>query len=86
MIASLWEEPIVRPSALIKELTKRRDAAQRVVDGYDAALNSLDGAIGGRPGRKPRTMPASARKRIGAAQRKRWAEVKRQQRSKEKKT
>ena len=60
--------------ALIKLLHRARRDAAREVEQIDAAIAVLDGAGHAKP---RRTMSAAARKRIGAAQRKRWAKLRR---------
>jgi hypothetical protein len=64
-------------TALLSQLKTERDRIDKAI----AALESLDGSRptaaptkGGRRGRRP--MSAAARKRIAAAQKKRWAAVK----------
>ena len=52
---------------IVKELQEERDSLDKAI----AALTSLDGTRPPNPQR--RTMSASARRRIGAAQRARWA-------------
>jgi len=72
---------------VVQQLRKERDQAQRRVEQMDEALKAL--APIGAPrriatrhrrahasGRKRKTMSAAARKRIGAAQRARWAKWK----------
>src|SRR5260370_13596393 len=77
----------------VQQLQRERDEARRRVEQLDEALKaigSLDGLRGrvGRVrraqtlGRKRRTMPAAARKRIAAAQRARWAKWKAARRNK----
>ncbi len=77
----------------VQQLQRERDQARRRVEQLDEALKalgSLDGLRGrvGRVrraqtlGRKRRTMPAAARKRIAAAQRARWAKWKAARRNK----
>jgi hypothetical protein len=61
-------------SGLIKELKAEKDLVQRHLAGIDAALTAFAGAYG-KP-RKRRKMSAAARKKIGDAQRKRWAKMK----------
>jgi hypothetical protein len=58
--------------SLIKQLRAARRVASRQVEQIDAALAALNGA-----GNRKRTLSAAARKRIGDAQRKRWAKAKR---------
>jgi hypothetical protein len=59
---------------LIKELKKEKDQVQRHLAGIDAALTAFAGAYTTKT-RKRRKMSAAARKKIGDAQRKRWAKV-----------
>lgn len=71
---------------LVEQLRTERDQAQERVDQLDRALEALTGLSGVgrtavRRGRSSasgnrRTMSAAARKRIGTAQRARWAKVK----------
>jgi len=70
-------------SALVKALQKQRDSAQKEVDRLDQALTAVQGLSGtkatksaGRPTKKRRKMSASARAKIAAAQRRRWAKQK----------
>ena len=78
---------------VVQQLQKERDQARRTVEQLDEALRALDRLSGlrGRAGRigrtqtlgkKRRTMSASARKRIAAAQRARWAKWKAARRNK----
>jgi hypothetical protein len=74
-------------SKAVQQLQKERDQARRRVEQLDEALKAL-GSLGGLRGRFGRvgraqtlgkkriTMSAAARKRIGAAQRARWAKWK----------
>jgi len=68
-------------SALVKTLQKQRASAQKEVDQIEralAAVQGLSGASSGvaRRGKKRRKMSASARAKIAAAQKKRWAKQK----------
>jgi len=74
----------------VRQLKKERAEARRILGQLDAALKVL-GSLGGSsgrfgraqtPGKKRRTMPAAARKRIAAAQRARWAKWKAARRGK----
>jgi hypothetical protein len=74
----------------VRQLKKERAQTQTKLGQLDAALKVL-GSLGGSsgrsgraqmPGKKRRTMSAAARKRIGAAQRARWAKWKAARRSK----
>jgi len=64
---------------ILAQLKAERDKAAQQVSALDTAIRALSGlnSTGARPGR--RTMSAAARARIAAAQRARWAKVKRQQ-------
>lgn len=66
-------------SAVVQQLKRERANAQHVVGRLDAALKALrhlgTGNSVSRPGRK---MSVAARRKIAAAQRARWAKVKRQ--------
>ena len=75
---------------VVVQLRKQRDEAQKKVEQLDQALAAL-GNLGGpgtrarspqTSGRKRGSMSASARKRIAAAQRARWAKWKAAQRKK----
>ena len=61
-------------ASTVKLLKKERDDAQKTVLRIDRALKVLNGL--GRGKGTGRTMSAQARKRIAAAQRKRWAKWK----------
>jgi hypothetical protein len=66
--------------AALKQLQSQRADLERNIQRIDSALTvlgSLDGTVRGR-GRRggPRHMSASARRRIAAAQKKRWAKWK----------
>jgi len=65
---------------VVVELRKAREQAAKEVNCLDAALyalGSLKGSFrGARPTSKRKPMSASARRKIGAAQRARWAKVK----------
>ena len=63
---------------IVQQLKKERDRAAKEVQRLDAALTALKGnSFGKRTG--GRTLSAAARARIAAAQRARWAKVKRGQ-------
>jgi len=57
---------------LIQQLKQARHDAAREVEQIDAAIAALDGTGHAKPRRK---MSAAARKRIGNAQRLRWAKL-----------
>lgn len=61
---------------LLKQLKKERDQVQKQLSGLNAALAAFTGVYAGtKPTRKKRTISAAGRKRIAAAQRKRWAKI-----------
>jgi hypothetical protein len=64
----------------VKQLKKERNKVEKQLTGLNAALAAFVGTyyIGTKPKptRKKRTMSASGRKRIAAAQRARWAKIK----------
>ncbi len=60
-------------SSLVKQLRKERDRVERQLFGLNAALRAFAGVYGGKPSRKRRKMSVAARKKIAAAQRRRWA-------------
>jgi hypothetical protein len=62
-------------SGVVLQLKKQRDEAQKQVQRLDAALAALGNLSN--TGSKRRTMSAAARRKIAAAQRARWAKVKR---------
>ena len=74
---------------IVRELKTQRDRAQREVEQLNAALRAL-GGLGNLDGRTTRVrgtgkrkhMSASARKKIAAAQRARWAKWKAERRNK----
>lgn len=59
---------------LEKELARTEAEAARL----RATLGALDHLKKGNPNAKPRTMSAAAKKKIAEAQRKRWAEIKKE--------
>lgn len=66
-------------SAVVQQLKKERANAQGVVARLDAALKALSHLDSGNSfSRPPRKMSIAGRKRIAAAQRARWARVKKQ--------
>ena len=63
-------------SAVLKSLKKERDLVERRLSGLNAAIAAFVGVYGGAAKRRSRrTLSASGRKRIAAAQRARWAKV-----------
>jgi hypothetical protein len=67
-------------SWIVKQLKKERDQVEKQLSGLNAALAAFVGSYyGAKPAkatRKKRTMSAAGRKKIAAAQRKRWAKIK----------
>ena len=64
-------------SSIVKQLKRERDRVAKQLLGMDAALRAFGGVYsGGKPVRKRRKMSMAARKKIAAAQRRRWAKVK----------
>ena len=70
----------------LAQLREEHDRAQQYVDKLREAISALEGIVGGHSstaassGARPkRTLSASARKKIAAAQRARWAKVREQQ-------
>jgi hypothetical protein len=61
---------------VVQQLRKERDQAARTVEQLDLALAALTGVSGKRTGTR-RKMSAAGRARIAAAQRARWAKVRR---------
>jgi hypothetical protein len=65
-------------SGIVKQLKKERDRVQQQLSGLNAALEAFAGVYRGNNGTGPRRkMSAKGRARIAAAQRARWAKVKR---------
>ena len=68
---------MVDVSSIAKQLKRERDRVERQLSGLNAALvafaNVYNGAVPVRG--KRRTMSLAGRKRIAAAQRRRWAKV-----------
>jgi hypothetical protein len=63
-------------SSIMKQLRKERDRVEKQLTGLNAALTAFAGVYGGStPSRKRRKMSVAARKKIAAAQRRRWAKV-----------
>jgi hypothetical protein len=62
-------------SSLVKQLKKERDRVAKQLSGMDAALRAFAGVYGGtvKATSKRRKMSVAARKKIAAAQRRRWA-------------
>jgi len=64
-------------AGVVQQLWKERDQAARVVERLDAALTALNGGMYGKRTGNRRHLSAAARERIAAAQRARWAKVRR---------
>jgi hypothetical protein len=61
-------------AGVVQQLKKERDQAARTVERLDAALVALAGVSGNRTGTRSR-LSATARAKIAAAQRARWAKA-----------
>jgi hypothetical protein len=70
------EENSMNLAGVVQQLRKERDRAARTVEQLDAALAALTGVSGKGTGTM-RRLSAAARARIAAAQRARWAKVRR---------
>jgi hypothetical protein len=69
-------------SGIVKQLSKERDRLHQQLSGLNAALEAFARVYRGNAGTKPRRkISAKGRARIAAAQRKRWAKLKRQKRN-----
>ncbi len=67
-------------SSIVKQLKRERDRVERQLTGLNAALTAFANVYRDeRPRRKRRKMSAAARQKIAAAQRKRWAKVRKSQ-------
>jgi hypothetical protein len=64
-------------SGFVKQLKKERDWVEQQLSGLNAALAAFVNVYGGpaKPTRKRRKMSAKSRAKIAAAQRARWAKV-----------
>jgi hypothetical protein len=62
-------------SLLVKQLKKERDRVETQLSGLNAVLTAFAGVYSGKPIRKRRKMSVAARKKIAAAQRRRWAKA-----------
>ena len=76
------ETTLANLSGIVNQLKKERDRMEGQLSGLNAALEAFVGVYAGtaKPKRKHRKMSAKGRARIAAAQRKRWAKLKRQKR------
>jgi hypothetical protein len=68
-------------SAFVRQLKRERDLVERRLSGLNAALAAFAAVYRGKskPAPKRRKMSAAARKKIAAAQKARWAEVRAKQ-------
>lgn len=67
-------------SSIVRQLKAERDRVAKHLSGMDAAITAFTGVYSNRqPRRKRRKMSAKSRAKIAAAQRARWAKVKRKQ-------
>jgi hypothetical protein len=63
-------------SSIMKQLKQERDRVEKQLTGLNAALMAFAGVYsGGKPVRKRRKMSAKSRAKIAAAQRARWAKI-----------
>ena len=62
----------------VKQLRKERDRVEHQLSALNTALAAFVGVYRSKPTRKRRKMSRAARARIAAAQRARWAKVKRE--------
>ena len=69
-------------SSILKQLKKERDRVERQLSGLNAALTAFAGVYSrNKPSRKGRKMSVAARKKIAAAQRRRWAKFRAKKKS-----
>lgn len=69
-------------SGIVKQLKQEHDRIAQQLAGINTAIAAFSGLTGrSTPGRKRGTMSAAGRARIAAAQRARWAKVKRQKKA-----
>ena len=66
-------------SGIVNRLKKERDRVEQQLSGLNDALEAFAGVYRGtaKPGRKRRKMSVAARRKIAAAQRARWAKLRR---------
>ena len=63
-------------SSIIKQLKQERDRVERQLSGLNAAITAFANVYGGgKPSRKRRKMSAKSRAKIAAAQKRRWAKL-----------
>jgi hypothetical protein len=70
-------------AGIVQQLRKERDQAARIVERLDAALAAVNGGSYGKKTGTRRRLSAAANERIAAAQRARWAKVRRNARQKQ---
>ncbi len=71
-------------STIVMQMKKERDRVEKQLLGLNAALAAFVGAYNGakpKPTRKRRKLSLKARAKIAAAQRARWAKVKREKKA-----
>jgi hypothetical protein len=72
-------------SLIVKQMKKEREKVEKQLSALNLALSAFVGtyyrAKPTKPTRKKRTMSAAGRKKIAAAQRARWAKVKREKKA-----
>jgi hypothetical protein len=67
----------MKMSDVVKQLKKERDLVQKQLSGLNAAITAFAGVYtGAKPAGKRRTLSVQARAKIAAAQRARWAKIK----------
>jgi len=62
-------------SSIVRQIKEERDRVAKQLSGMDAALTAFAGVYSNGQPKKRRKMSLAARKRIAAAQRRRWANV-----------
>jgi hypothetical protein len=66
-------------TSIMKQVKKERDRVEKQLSGLNAALTAFANVYGGgKPTRKRRKLSARSRAKIAAAQRRRWAKVRKQ--------
>jgi hypothetical protein len=67
----------MKMSDIVKHLKQERDLVQKQLSGLNAAITAFAGVYtGAKPTGKRRTLSVQARAKIAAAQRARWAKIK----------
>jgi hypothetical protein len=70
------KQTLANLTGIVKQLKKERDRVEQQLSGLNAALAAFASAYSGtKPSRKRRKMSAKSRAKIAAAQRARWAKV-----------